>query len=303
MEVFDVEVFENGEEAYWLSQEFSGFETRILVTPTGVTLREESPALGVSKVRMTPQAAQDVPTDQEPVDLISLSAVRLRGTVPRPRQTRFLKLQIIGVPSERIMDEPPLQQVEGDIVTVDIPLALELPELPIADRSDPRYLESTLTIPAAHPDILMHAEAVISTAKHRRAAAELLVDHVYEYVEKVPVAGVPNGLEVLRTAQGDCNEHTALYVSLARSVGIPARIAAGVVYSERLERDGSGAFYYHAWPEVLLGGPTEWVPVDPTFGQFPADATHVKLVEGDLDRQIQIMAVMGRLAFDLVEVR
>jgi hypothetical protein len=43
------------------------------------------------------------------------------------------------------------------------------------------------------------------------------------------------------------------------------------------------------------------VPVDPTFGQLPADATHVKLVEGDLDRQVEIMAVMGRLGFALVE--
>ncbi|MBK9646094.1 MAG: hypothetical protein IPO67_13240 [Deltaproteobacteria bacterium] len=45
------------------------------------------------------------------------------------------------------------------------------------------------------------------------------------------------------------------------------------------------------------------MPVDPTFGQFPADATHVKLVEGDLDRQIEIMGVMGRLGFRLIEAR
>ena len=88
---------------------------------------------------------------------------------------------------------------------------------------------------------------------------------------------------------------------MMRAAGIPARIAAGVVYSDRVT--ATGAFYYHAWPEVRLGGPTDWVPVDPTFGQFPADATHVKLVEGDLDRQVEIMAVMGRLGFELVEAR
>ena len=43
------------------------------------------------------------------------------------------------------------------------------------------------------------------------------------------------------------------------------------------------------------------MPVDPTFGQVPADATHIKLVEGDLDRQVEIMGVMGRLGFALVE--
>ena len=113
--------------------------------------------------------------------------------------------------------------------------------------------------------------------------------------------GVPNGLSVLRSGQGDCNEHTALFVSLARAAGIPARIAAGVVYSDRV--GDRGAFYYHAWPEVFLGGPTGWVPVDPTFGQVPADASHIKLAEGDLDRQVEIMGVMGKLGFTLVEAR
>ena len=61
---------------------------------------------------------------------------------------------------------------------------------------------------------------------------------------------------------------------------------------------GQGGFYYHAWPEIWLD---RWVPVDPTFGQFPADATHIKLVEGDLNRQIELMGVMGHIAFRLEE--
>jgi transglutaminase-like putative cysteine protease len=65
----------------------------------------------------------------------------------------------------------------------------------------------------------------------------------------------------------------------------------------------NGGFYYHAWPEVYLGESQKWVPVDPTFGQFPADASHVKLVEGDLDKQVEILGVMGRLGFKLVESR
>ena len=113
--------------------------------------------------------------------------------------------------------------------------------------------------------------------------------------------GVPNGLEVLRSLQGDCNEHTALYVSLARAAGIPARIAAGVVYAE--PGDGTGAVFYHAWPEVYLGGQTPWVPIDPTLNTFPADATHFKLVEGDLDRQIEIISMIGQLGIEVLDAR
>ena len=39
-----------------------------------------------------------------------------------------------------------------------------------------------------------------------------------------------------------------------------------------------------------------WVPVDPTFGQFPADATHIKVTNGELDRQVEIMGIMGRIS-------
>ncbi|MFT4979683.1 MAG: transglutaminase-like putative cysteine protease, partial [Myxococcota bacterium] len=276
-------------------------ETRALVLPNGEMLRQEG-ALGLSLVRMTAEAATAVPTSGEPVDLISLSAVQLKGRLGGdPRAIHTLRLQIRGVRPDQVWDGPPLQSVSGDEVTISMPMLLELPRLPVADTSDPQWLVTTPTIPAGHLELVQKAEEVIGDADSRLEAVKRLNEFVYTYVEKVPSMGVPNGLTVLRSARGDCNEHTALFVSLARAADIPARIAAGVVYSDRVGEHG--AFYYHAWPEVLLGGPTEWVPVDPTFGQVPADATHVKLVEGDLDRQIEIMGVMGKLGFTLIEAR
>jgi transglutaminase-like putative cysteine protease len=48
----------------------------------------------------------------------------------------------------------------------------------------------------------------------------------------------------------------------------------GLVYMEEAQ-----GFLYHSWNESLVDG--RWRPVDPTFGQVVADATHVKLVEGE----------------------
>src|SRR5205814_2129834 len=79
---------------------------------------------------------------------------------------------------------------------------------------------------------------------------------VYDSLRPVVTIGIPSALHVLRTRRGDCNEHTQLFVALARAAGIPARSVAGLAYVD-------GKFYYHAWPEVLLRG---WVAVDPTFG-------------------------------------
>ena len=87
--------------------------------------------------------------------------------------------------------------------------------------------------------------------RRSRARAERLTRYVNALLEKKPTVSLPSAREVLRTKVGDCNEHTALYVAMARALGIPARIAVGLVYVH-------GAFYYHAWPEVYLdegGGP------------------------------------------------
>ena len=35
--------------------------------------------------------------------------------------------------------------------------------------------------------------------------------------------------------------------------------------------------------------------------RFPADATHLKLVEGDLDQQMDLMVVIGRLSLSVVD--
>ena len=302
MLVTDVEIIDGGEEAWWVRSSFAGMDTRALIASDGSTLRQES-GLGLSSVRMSAEAAQAVPTGGAPVDLISLSAVRLDGSLPDPRGLTRLDVVITGVDVARVPHDPPRQMREDDRLVIEVQPETSLPDgLPLwpdanaAPGALRAALSPTATLPSAHPEVQAQALRVIDGATDRKAAARKLLDWVYTNVDKEPSVGVPNGLEVLRRMRGDCNEHTALFVSLARAAGIPARIAAGVVYSDRI---GGGAFYYHAWPEVALGPNDSFVPIDPTFGQWTADATHIKLVEGDLDRQVEIMGFLGRLGFSL----
>lgn len=140
------------------------------------------------------------------------------------------------------------------------------------------------------PRILKVAVRIRGRERDPRVVAERLNAWVHDSVSSRVTFGVPNALEVLRTRTGDCNEHTQLFVALARGLGIPARIASGLAYVD-------GKFYYHAWPEVLLG---DWVAVDPTFGQFPADAAHIRFVVGGLTRQTELLRLMGNLKIDVL---
>ena len=143
------------------------------------------------------------------------------------------------------------------------------------------------------PHIIGLAVRIRGKERDPRIVAERLNQWVHDSIADRITFGVPNALQVLQTRVGDCNEHTQLFVALARALGLPARIAAGLAYVD-------GKFYYHAWPEILLN---DWVAVDPTFGQFPADAAHLRFIVGGLARQTELLRLMGNLKIDVLDVR
>jgi transglutaminase superfamily protein len=144
-----------------------------------------------------------------------------------------------------------------------------------------------------HPEIVATAQRITHGSQDPRIIAKLLNTWVHDSVRKEVTVGIPSALHVLHTRRGDCNEHTQLFVALARAAGVPARVATGLAYLD-------GKFYYHAWPEVMLRG---WVAVDPTFGQFPADAAHLRFVTGGLARQAELLRLVGNLNIDVIGSR
>jgi transglutaminase-like putative cysteine protease len=147
------------------------------------------------------------------------------------------------------------------------------------------YLDAEPLLETKSPEIVALARRLRGPEPDPRVVAERINRWVYDSLAKEINVGVPSALGTLRARVGDCNEHTQLYVALARAAGIPARVAAGLAYLD-------GKFYYHAWPEVWL---ERWVAVDPTFGQFPADASHLRFTVGGLGRQAELLRLMGAL--------
>ncbi len=77
---------------------------------------------------------------------------------------------------------------------------------------------------------------------------------------------------ILQNRRGVCSEYSTLFVALARSIGIPARIVDGMAYD-----DTKGEWAGHAWAEVYVGA---WVPVDPTWSPPEVgylDAMHLEI--------------------------
>jgi len=295
-------------DAYRLRVDNAGQQLAVLVAADGTRLeeREVEGGLGMRIVAETREDALEKgwPADEDAaVDLIALSSVPLDRKLPGGgRSLRRLVLKVDGPAAldellERYHAETWDPESRHLTLVVPDPGTQASYTLPAVERSLQHWTRSTTFAPADHPDVVRKAGEILADDLDARSASRQLNRWVFSNLQKVPVAGVPSALEILDSLRGDCNEHTTLYTALARSVGIPTRVAAGIVYSESIYADG--AFYYHAWPEVWLGD--GWIPIDPTFGQYPADATHLKLVEGELDQQMELMAVIGRLNLSVVD--
>lgn len=84
---------------------------------------------------------------------------------------------------------------------------------------------------------------------------------------------VQNATWTLENKEGVCDELTILFISMSRSVGIPARYVSGIAYTNYQDANTFGP---HAWAEVYFPD-YGWVPVDVTYREFGyIDATHVK---------------------------
>ena len=282
--------------AFRVEMEFAGLRTTSWVTDTGEVVREESP-MGLISVREPAERARAMAVpNQMRADLLATAAVvpvtKLR--IDDPRDVKRLRLRLEGADLSNLDLQGAGQTVDGNIVEIRDAQQLTGPADPVARR----YLAPEMFIESDAPEIRAEAAAAVGQVTGSRARAEALTRYVNAILEKKPTVSLPSAREVLRTRIGDCNEHTVLYVAMARAIGIPSRIAVGLAYVR-------GAFYYHAWPEVYLDeGPSGgfWLPVDPTFNQFPADSTHLRLAHGGLAKQAAIIPLIGRLRITVLDL-
>jgi hypothetical protein len=264
----------------------------------GLTLRRAAYELAFENWRLG--AAQRSAGDAAPPagDILEATAIASDRPLPTGRTTR-LRARLTAPDLRGFALDGGRQAFDGSLLTVTVEPESLLTAgyaLPPTASHRQRFRAELAAEPllqvGAQP-LVRQAVRIAGDARDPREVVRRLNAWVHDSLAKVPVVSVPNALAVLQDRRGDCNEHAQLFTALARSLGIPTRIASGLAYLD-------GRFYYHAWAEVYLG---DWVAVDPTWGQFPADAAHLRLVTGGLSRQADLLRVLGRLRIDVEEAR
>lgn len=297
----EIEVMGKKINAWVLKTRFLGVDSRYWIDEEGRTLRAEAP-MGIV-MELTSKAEAMRTEGAASLDMVAEAAIIPDKPISSARELKYLKVKLYGVEDIQASEldggvqSARLEEENGRMSAL---VEIRIPEIgggyQLPDESFEReeYRRAETLIQSDDPQIRKTALMIVGGERNSVKAAELLNMWVYENVNKKPALTLPSALDVLKSREGDCNEHTGLYVALARALDLPARAAVGVVYL-------NGAFYYHAWPEVWLGDEMGWVAADPTFGVFPADAARVRLAVGSLQNQMAVARFMGKLKIDVLD--
>lgn len=273
-----------------------GVDSVARVAQDGTTLEDQ--VAGIITMRLEPkEMAQDV---QYTNDVIVSNVAKVDKPIDNPRGRDSLKLRIIGPLSESHMFNDGRQQFtkadgaaafESSMPNMDgfVPA-----RVPVTDESVAKWTQPSMFVQSDNAKLAAKAKEIVGDETDTLAMATKLCHWVKANVRTIFSARLSNSLEVLENPEGDCTEHSMLFIGLARAAGLPAREAAGLIY---MDGEAPG-FYFHQWASVWVG---KWIDVDPTFDQPLADVTHIRLAEGDLFEQAKLIPVIGQLRIEVVE--
>ncbi|MEW6328883.1 MAG: transglutaminase-like domain-containing protein [Candidatus Micrarchaeota archaeon] len=147
----------------------------------------------------------------------------------------------------------------------------ELPSSFVVPYELDRYAQPSQNIQSDSEEIRSLARQITANSRDDFERVARLAVWVYDnlgYDESV-VGEEKDALWALQNKRGVCVEYSALFVALARSVNIPARLVSGYAYNSE------NGWMGHRWAEAYVG---KWVPVDPTWLEVGnLDATHIEL--------------------------
>jgi hypothetical protein len=285
------------------------FDAKLWVDPEGQVLKTEQDILGgVVMYRTTEQAALS-PGGPIQLDLILASAIKTARKIPDPEQTRQIKYRMLlkngnaaGVfPS----DSRQSAQAGPDASTAILEVRSIGPAdgQPGPDQVDREYTEPNALVTSQDTRVRSLAREAANGADDPWDKAVRINHWVHQRIDRKNFrVAFAAANEVARNFSGDCTEHAVLAAAMCRAVGVPSRVAIGLVYVDK--NDGFG---YHMWNEVYVNN--RWVALDPSWDQSAVDATHIKLSDSSLEGVspfnafLPLLQVMGKLEIEPLELR
>lgn len=290
-----------------IEKSYKNMLTTSWINTDGELLREESP-LGLKLVR-EPKEIAFAKDKIQAGEFVKQSSIASNTFIPAARSLSYLRVKMRGLRNFKIPSGSWQSVSEtGGVVIVEVHSQddpFDSGESQETEKPSREYTMPSMFIQSNEPEIVTRAVEITEDDTLPWERAKHLERWVFENLQKVPTFSLPSAVNVLKEKRGDCNEHATLLVSLCRAVKIPSRICIGLVYLPpsgfTIKEGDKGSFFYHAWAEVFINN--RWKMLDPTFGQEKVDATHIKLLDGDMDKQVAIIGLIGTLKLKVEDFR
>ena len=151
------------------------------------------------------------------------------------------------------------------------------------DNDDSSQVDTDF-IPSKSPIIQEFARALVASQSKLDEGNVSLFEKVKicreELVKRIELKEFDNQIgsvqETTKSKQADCVEHALLFASVCRAMGVPTRIALGMIFNRNKEEP---EMKFHAWIEFHDG--ERWVPSDSSDQQFPTSIDRIKVLESN----------------------
>jgi transglutaminase superfamily protein len=275
--------------------------------------------MGMGPFRILKTEKEIALADSEPVEIMTNTFLEPDRPIAKPRELKRAVYRI----GNKDGSTPSLYEGEGQSVLgeedgklkVEVLAAgpaegVEVFSLPVKVEGFEKYLAPAPFVESDDPLIIQFAREAVGDETNAAKAATRIENYVREKITKKNLnVGFASAAEVAKTREGDCTEHGVLCCAMARAVGLPARVATGLVYlppEGGVEKQWKNGFFgYHMWTEVLVAD-GHWMPIDAAIGTY--DATHLALAKSDLssvspglDMTITMLKTLGSLTIEVVE--
>jgi hypothetical protein len=280
-DIFGVYKFKSGNTIWWANEK-------------GLVVKEKSP-IGVILYSQVEKFAKD-PSDRTLFDYTSLPYLKSNEIIENPEALKIFKVRINGFPLlAKLYENSPvlLKDKTLTIQKIDLETLKEKRyKLPFTWANFDRYLSPDKWVLSNYKPLqdtgLIYAR---SNKYDAFLLTQYLTNYVFHLVRTRPLFVLSDSKSLLDSLSGDYLERSVMFATYARAAGLPTRLVGGLLYR-------NGYFYFHAWPEVWLG---QWVPVDPTLAQFPADVTHIPLKGGTLEDITSIVHDLKSATIEILE--
>lgn len=235
--------------------------------------------------------------DLDFLDLYSTSFIEAAGEIDYAQVSRVKQFKLVLTGESALELAPNRRQQEAKRTDKSVTIEVQACPAGAANKKGPgsEFTRCDADIPCDLKESKELAARAIGKVSDPLGKVLALTNWVHGNFKYTLGSGGGTGDQILKAKKGDCTEYSKALITLSRAAGFPARQLSGIV----LASNEPLSFGYHAWVEVWLDG-RGWTAVDPTWGHFPVDATHIVF---DVDEGLQMASHLGGLSIDILDVK